>query len=49
MLEPRELRATVERELPKIVKEINAALSGQKVARLEPVLARIGRGGTVPH
>ncbi len=43
------LRALIRSQLELIVTEINAALRGKRLTRIEPVLARIGRGGKLPH
>lgn len=45
------LRARIRESLPEIAAQINKALSGNASAlrRIEPVLRRIGRGGSIPH
>ena len=43
------LRALIRSQLDSIVKGINDALRGEHLRQLEPVLARIGRGGKLPH
>lgn len=43
------LRALIRSQLELIVMEINAALRGERLTLIEPVLARIGRGGKLPH
>ena len=44
-----ELRGIIQARLDDIAQGINAALRGENVATIEPVLARVGRGGIVPH
>jgi hypothetical protein len=43
------LRSRVRDRLPDIVATINRALSGTDVHKLESILARLGRGGVLPH
>ncbi len=43
------LRALIRSQLDSIVKGINDALRGKRLRQIEPVLARIGRGGKLPH
>jgi hypothetical protein len=43
------LRAVVRAQLPAAVASVNAALLGQDLQPLEPVLARVGRNGELPH
>jgi hypothetical protein len=43
------LRAIIRKELEMIAGGINAALRGEDLQRLRGVLARIGRGGVLPH
>jgi len=43
------LREILQRNLPKTIKLVNSALAGIDVAKLEPVLTRIGRGEELPH
>lgn len=49
MLKKAHLRHVLQENLPKIVQLMNAALGGTGVAKLQPVLARIGRGQQLPH
>lgn len=44
-----ELRRIVRDNLPDIMRRLNAALAGKSLAKLEPVVTRIGRGGKLPH
>jgi hypothetical protein len=44
-----ELRAIVEKSLDAVMVDLNRALRGQEVARLEAVVERLGRGGVLPH
>ena len=44
-----QLREIFELKLDETIKLVNAALAGKDVAKLEPVLARIGRGQQLPH
>jgi len=43
------LRALIRSQLDSIVKGINDALRGKHLRQMKPVLARIGRGGKLPH
>jgi hypothetical protein len=43
------LRKVVEDNLDSVMESLNAALRGRGLSELEPVLARIGRGGKLPH
>jgi len=43
------LRAIVRSNLDEVAERINAVLRGHDVQLLEPVLARVGRGGVLPH
>lgn len=43
------LRAILQGHLPETVEQINDALQGEGLAALEPSLARLGRGGRLPH
>lgn len=43
------LRAAVASSLDALMGEMNRALRGDGVANLEPVVARLGRGGELPH
>ncbi|MBI5724904.1 MAG: hypothetical protein HZA50_13170 [Planctomycetes bacterium] len=49
MLKPQELRELLQTRLDESVEQLNCALSGQRLDRLEPVLKRVGRGGQLPH
>ena len=49
MLKPHELREVLQARLDESVEQLNRALSGQGLQRLEPVLKRIGRGGQLAH
>jgi hypothetical protein len=49
MLSKSELRALIEANLDAIASRINTALQGKGLKKLEPVLARIGRGQLLPH
>ena len=44
-----ELRQIVRDNLSDIMRKLNAALAGKSLAKLEPVVTRIGRGGKLPH
>lgn len=44
-----QLREILCKDLPNVVENINAALGGDSIANLEPSLARLGRGGKLPH
>jgi hypothetical protein len=44
-----ELRRIVRENLNPIMASLNAALQGKGLAKLEPVVKRIGRGGQLPH
>ena len=44
-----ELREIIRKKQDEIAKGINTALRGKKLAAIEPVLARVGRGGALPH
>jgi hypothetical protein len=44
-----ELRELLQQKLNETIARVNAALRGEKVADLETVLARIGRGQQLPH
>src|SRR5262245_39414146 len=44
-----QLRAVLQPKLADTIARVNAALSGQNVEALEPVLRRIGRGQQLPH
>lgn len=44
-----ELRELVRTNLDAIIGRVNLSLQGKALAKLEPVLKRIGRGGVVPH
>lgn len=44
-----ELRAKLQEHLAETVEQINDALQGEGLAALEPSLARLGRGGRLPH
>lgn len=44
-----ELRQIVREKLDETIRSVNTALGGKKLTKLEPVLARIGRGGQLPH
>ncbi len=43
------LRDTIRKRQDEIANGINKALRGEGLAAIEPVLARIGRGGALPH
>jgi hypothetical protein len=43
------LRELLQQNLMAIIDRVNTAMSGNDVAELEPVLARIGRGQQLPH
>ena len=47
--EKAELREVVRQNLGDIMRTLNAALAGQGLDKLEPVVKRIGRGGKLPH
>lgn len=49
MAEKSELRRLVREDMQGIVERINAALQGKNLADIEPLLARLGRGGKLPH
>jgi len=44
-----ELRELVRTGLDAIMGRVNEALAGKKLAAIEPVLTRLGRGGKLPH
>jgi hypothetical protein len=44
-----ELRALLRQQLGPVQKSVNDALRGEGLETLEPVLTRLGRGGSVPH
>ena len=44
-----ELRRIVRENLSPIMASLNDALQGKGLAKLEPVVKRIGRGGQLPH
>jgi hypothetical protein len=44
-----QLCSLFQEKLPETIQLINSVLSGKGVAKLEPVLARIGRGKQLPH
>lgn len=44
-----ELRHIIRKRQDDIAKYINAALRGKQLAKIESVLARVGRGGVLPH
>ena len=43
------LRQTVRNDLDAVVARVNAALRGEGLEKLEPILTRLGRGGQLPH
>ena len=43
------LRKLIQKNLDIIVLEINSALRGENIQRMEHILARVGRGGQTPH
>jgi len=43
------LRNKVEKNLNKVIEELNLLLEGKNVLAIEPILNRIGRGGKIPH
>ncbi|MDE0323853.1 MAG: hypothetical protein OXN27_08000 [Candidatus Poribacteria bacterium] len=49
MLEKAELRDLLRERLDQTIVELNHALQGVNLERLEPVLLRLGRGQTLPH
>jgi hypothetical protein len=42
-------REAIRAALPEIASRVNSALRGRGLAKLEPVLRRVGRGSTLPH
>ncbi|HWL95210.1 MAG TPA: hypothetical protein VNT79_16945 [Phycisphaerae bacterium] len=44
-----QLRRIFQLKLAQTIKVVNASLAGKNVGKLEPVLARIGRGRQLPH
>lgn len=44
-----ELREQVHANLESLIRGVNQSLQGKSLAKLEPVLKRIGRGGVLPH
>ena len=49
MVSKKKLRGIIEANLNDSVKHLNAALRGENLDLLEPVLKRVGRGGVLPH
>ena len=49
MLTKAELRDLLQKRLEETMIELNHALQGLNLERLEPVLSRVGRGETLPH
>jgi hypothetical protein len=49
MLSKQESREIVRNRLDSIAAGINTALRGKRLSAIEPVLARVGRGGVLPH
>ena len=49
MLTKAELRNLLRERLEETMIELNQALQGLNLERLEPVLSRVGRGETLPH
>lgn len=49
MLTKAELRSLLQERLEQTMTELNRALQGSALERLEPVLLRVGRGKTLPH
>jgi hypothetical protein len=49
MPDKQELRQLVRENLDEIMLQVNAALRGEELAYLEPVLNRLGRGERLPH
>lgn len=49
MLTKAELRNLLQERLEETMIELNQALQGLNLGRLEPVLSRVGRGETLPH
>lgn len=48
-LDKPELRAIIREQRDEIVARLNRTLAGEGLRQLEPTLARVGRGGRVPH
>jgi hypothetical protein len=49
MASKEQLKELIKAKLPEVLTETNKALKGKELARLEPVLTRIGHGAKLPH